>query len=154
MNSESRNKLSDLHAEIRALRRELNRIPSRTPSTVTPMRRILVNGGAYNKSLGYSSLVGAVYTPTPITTAAPLATAYSPSAPVLITDNGIAYGVDLDNANRPCLIFNAPVTTDGGSFGNILTFDLPQTCIFLAWRSVAVPVSGGTTVDAYEAYWA
>ncbi len=153
MNSEARNKLSEMHAEILALRRELNRIPSRTPPTQPGMRRLFVSD-SNNKTLGYGGITGAVYSATPITTGAPLATAYNPSVPVAITDNGIAYAVDLDNSNAPCLIFNRPVNTDGGNFGNILTFDLPQSCIFLAWRQVGVPVSGGSTIAAWEAYWA
>lgn len=122
------------------------------------MRRIRVTASAFNKTLSYGSIRGAQYSSTPITTAAPLATAYNPSAPVLITDNGLAYATNMDDGaagTTPCLIFNRPVVpATGGTFGNILTFDLPEDSIFLAWRQVAIPVTGNLFVLAWEAYWA
>lgn len=137
------NELSDLHAEIRALRREMNRIPSRTPGGPFTLFRIRVKATANNKALGWGSgLRGAFYTPTPIVT---LAAAYDPSAEVAITDNGIAYAQNIDDDSAPCLITNA---------ASILSFDLPNSNVFLAYRTVALAAPGGVYVSAYEAYWA
>jgi hypothetical protein len=115
------------------------------------LRPILVTSSANNKALGYASLRGAVYNATPFSGANPLATAYNPDSEVAITDDGIAYAQDITNGSAPCLIINRGVSGVGGG---IITFDMPQTCVFLCYRQVSVPVSGGSSVEAWEAYWA
>lgn len=105
--------------------------------------RIRVKSTANNKALGWGSgLRGAFYTATPIVT---LAAAYNPAAEVAITDNGIAYAQNIDNGNAPCLITNA---------ASILSFDLPNNNVFLAYRTIAIAAPAGAYVTAYEAYWA
>jgi hypothetical protein len=145
-----------LEQEVSRLRGELRVRPIRTahPNPTSPsLIRIQVKTTANNKALGYSSLRGAKYTSTPITVAAPLSSAYDPNAETAITDDGIAYALQ-EPGNIPCLIFNAPVENGSVSAGGMLTFDLPRDCVFLAYRQVAIPVSGGTTISAWEAYWA
>ena len=119
---------------------------------VPTLHRIRVTASANNKDLGYGSLRGAKYGAA-ITTGSPLASAYDPLSETAITDDGIAYGLDL-NTNSACLIFNSEVDSGGVVAGDILTFDLPMDCTFLAYRQIDLPVSGGATVPAWEGYWA
>jgi hypothetical protein len=116
--------------------------------------QVTVLTSSNNKALGYSSLRGCKYTATPVTESAPISTAYDPvTASVAITDDGIAYGtVLLPSGAQSCLITN--LTVNG--IVSPLTFDLPNGCVFLAYRKVKIPVAGSpiTYVYAYHAYWA
>lgn len=114
--------------------------------------RIMVTGSANNKDLGYSDLTGAKWNWTPFdATANPLSAAYDPLSESAISDDGIAYAVNLDNGSSPCLLINRGVL---GISSGILSFDIPVGCIVMAYRQVRVPVSGGGTVLAWEGYWA
>lgn len=116
------------------------------------LRPITVKDTTNNKSLGYGTPVlrGAVWNATPFSAGVPLASAYDPNAETAITDDGICYATDATNGSSVLLI-NRAVT---GATTGILSFDLPQSCVFLAYRQVSVPVSGGSYVMAWEAYWA
>lgn len=122
------------------------------PTTPGVLVRIRVSGSSNNKLLGYSSLRGAKWNATPFDTVSNyLATAYNPASEVAITDDGIAYAVNLDAGSSACLVINRAITTVAGG---ILSFDMPASCTILAYRQVSVPVVGGGTVLAWEGYWA
>lgn len=150
--------VGQLKREIARLNSQLGRLESASRQTwvyhtsppVQTLRRILVSTSANNKSLGYASLRGAVWNSSPLSAGSPLASAYDPTSETAITDDGIAYATD-GTTGSPCLIINREVTNVGGG---IITDDLPQTCTFLAYRQIPVPVSGGLFVLAWEAYWA
>lgn len=152
MDADTRNRIAELHAVIRELRRELARIPSRTPTLPSALRPITVKTTSNNKTLGYGTpaLRGAVWNATPFSSGVPLSSAYDPNSETTITDDGICYALD-SLTGQSVLLVNRAV--DGQSVG-ILSFDLPQGCVFLAHRQISVPVSGGTSVLAWEAYWA
>lgn len=119
--------------------------------TVPTLRQIIVTSSTNNKDLGYGSLKGAKWNATPLSAGSPLASAYNPASETAITDDGIAYAQDVEDGYSACLIVGRGVT---GAGAGILQFDLPQTCIFLCHRQIEVPVSGGGTILAWEAYWA
>lgn len=120
--------------------------------TTPALYRIMVTSSSNNADLGYSGLVGAKWNATPFDDVSnTLSSAYDPMSETAISDDGIAYAVNLDAGSAPCLVINRAVL-DASS--GILSFDIMESCIVLAYRQVQVPVSGGGTVMAWEGYWA
>lgn len=121
-------------------------------ATTQNLRVFTVKTTSNNKSLGYGTptLRGAVWNATPLSAGTPLSSAYDPNSETAITDDGICYASDNATGESVLLVQRAV----DGQGGGILTFDLPQACLFLAYRQIQVPVSGGTSVLAWEAYWA
>lgn len=120
--------------------------------SITPILVTTTN----NKLLGYASLRGAKYSATPFGPANKLTTAYDPAAQVAITDDGICYGTNLF-LGSPCLLTNRNLLgADGTTFLSVnnLTFDLPQDCLFLAYRQIDIPVTAANDISVWEGHWA
>lgn len=148
--------LAEQAAQIEALRAELAEVPARWPQPPrSDVRKFVVIGGeldSKNKLLGYATLRGAVRSTATLTA---LSAAYDPYAATVtdITDDGVAYGVDVATGVY-VVVVTAALIANGITYcaGRLKDRDTPKDCeVQCLADPVLVPGPGGGMVEVFEA---
>jgi hypothetical protein len=144
--------MPELSATEYRLFQQLLRDAARRPLWVPPrqdltLRRLKITGG---KDLGYGGLQGVLCTLAAIND---IAAELNRNAPAANAPDGFGWATDMHTDER-VIVITARLEVEGRYIGGgVITFDLPVDTEVLSFRDIAVPIAGGGSMLAAEAWY-